>query len=120
MKTPAGVVGDENTDRIKWLCKEVLQEVATDFSGWETLFRDPASGLLWERTFEQGAMHGGGPPSLRQTEPALAAERYSDEGKAKERAAFRTRMKLLTEQFRATIDGSLEPRENVETDSEPS
>ncbi|MEZ0325338.1 MAG: Imm27 family immunity protein [Fimbriimonas sp.] len=117
LTTPAGIIKDENSLRIKWLCEHVLEKLATDFSGWETLFRDPDSGLLWERTYEQSAYHGGGPPTLWRIEPSLAEEKYSEEGKVRREAAFRRRMKLLTEQFRATIDGSLEPREDVETDS---
>lgn len=33
-------------------------------SGWGAVYRDPVSGVLWFRTFEESHEHGGGYPTL--------------------------------------------------------
>ena len=58
------VIGDAVDRRIEWLVDSQLERLATDSSGWETLYRDPRDGRLWERTYPHGEMHGGGPPQL--------------------------------------------------------
>ena len=62
-----GVREDETAERIVWLTNYVLEEVADspESGGWETLFRDPDDGRLWERTYPMGQMHGGGPRALQ-------------------------------------------------------
>ena len=79
------VVGDEACERVEWLTKHRLQELARDASGWETLFIDPRDGRLWERTYRTGEWHGGGPPSLQLIVKAAALKKYrlpeSDLGK---------------------------------------
>ena len=59
-------MADPNCERIRNFTENVLLKIAiSPISGaWETLFRDPADGRLWERTYLESEMHGGGPPSL--------------------------------------------------------
>jgi hypothetical protein len=38
-----------------------LEKLGHDPSGWDTLYRDPATGALWEVIYPQSYMHGGGP-----------------------------------------------------------
>ena len=75
---PSGVEADANCRRIESLVRDYLVFVARSSSGWETLFRDPADGRLWERTYPQSEMHGGGPPSLGAISAKEAGERYAD------------------------------------------
>lgn len=62
-----GTHNDDNAERINFLIENVLEEIAIhpEYGGWETLYRDPDDGRYWEKVYEQGEMHGGGPPSLR-------------------------------------------------------
>jgi hypothetical protein len=71
-----GVVGDETCERIDRLTKDVLERIADDATGWESLFRDPADGRLWELYYPHSEMHGGGPPSLRYLTEVLASAKY--------------------------------------------
>jgi len=70
--------GDATCERIKLLTQSWLEQVAysRDGGGWETLYRDPSDGRLWERTYPQREMHGGGPPRLTFLMPEHAAEKY--------------------------------------------
>lgn len=58
------VVGDATCKRIEWLVRQYLVALGSDPSGWDDLYRDPDDGRLWERTWPQSEMHGGGPPRL--------------------------------------------------------
>ena len=58
------VVADETCRRIAMLINAHLVEVARSPDGWASLFRDPSDGRLWELTYPQADLHGGGPPSL--------------------------------------------------------
>lgn len=66
------IEADGVCERIDWLTKNALELIAfsKDFGAWETLFRDPVDGRLWERTYPEGHLQGGGPPMLK----AIAAE----------------------------------------------
>jgi immunity protein 27 of polymorphic toxin system len=55
---------DESCHRIIKLIREHLQEIGSDASGWERLYRDPDDGRFWELTYPEGELHGGGPPLL--------------------------------------------------------
>lgn len=57
-------IADETCERIQQLVRERLVKIATDTSGWQILYRDPQDSRLWELTYPQGAMQGGGPPKL--------------------------------------------------------
>jgi hypothetical protein len=72
------VVGDATNDRIKRLVSECLEELATDESGWEILYRDPQDGRLWELTYPLGWLHGGGPLRLSNLAREQAREKYGD------------------------------------------
>jgi hypothetical protein len=71
-----GVVGGETCKRIEALTRDVLEHLANDSSGWESLFRDPADGRLWELYYPRGEMHGGGPPGLRNVSEPQARSKY--------------------------------------------
>jgi hypothetical protein len=71
------VVADATEQRIEWLTKQKLQPIAKDSSGWETLYRDPKDGRLWELTYPQSEMHGGGPRRLHVVSRDEAATKYS-------------------------------------------
>jgi hypothetical protein len=61
------VVGDVTCQRIDWLIAHRLTKLGNSLQGggWETAYEDPTDGRIWEKTYPQGAMHGGGPPRLR-------------------------------------------------------
>jgi hypothetical protein len=73
------VVADEACERIKALVNGHLVELGSskESGGWDTLFQDPNDGRLWERTYLQGHMHGGGPPSLFNLSENDARKKYS-------------------------------------------
>lgn len=76
---PSGTVeADEVCQRINWLTKNALEHVAfsSDCGMWETLFRDPVDGRFWERTYPQGHLHGGGPPTLKVISAEDARRKY--------------------------------------------
>jgi len=58
------VVADPICQRIEWLISQHLVQLGADSSGWDELYRDPDDGRLWELTWPQSEMHGGGPPRL--------------------------------------------------------
>ena len=58
------VVKNSNCDRINALIKDYLQKVATDETGWKTLYQDPNDKRYWELIYFEGELQGGGPPSL--------------------------------------------------------
>jgi hypothetical protein len=72
------VVGNSTEQRIEWLTARKLERIANDSSGWETLYRDPRDGRLWELTHPQGEMHGGGPHRLRVLSRDEATAKYSN------------------------------------------
>jgi hypothetical protein len=74
----AGLRKDETARRIEWLAASVLEKIADSpqSGAWETLFRDPDDGRLWERTYPKGEMHGGGPPRLTNISQEQARAKY--------------------------------------------
>lgn len=62
--------------RIEELITTHLKAVAVSPDGWEKLYLDPGDGRLWELTYPQAEMHGGGPPELREMDGATATARY--------------------------------------------
>jgi hypothetical protein len=56
-----------------------LVELARSPDGWATLFRDPADGRLWEHTYPESDLHGGGPPALQVISPDDARAAYGIE-----------------------------------------
>ena len=71
-------VGDEACDRINGLVRSHLRKLGHDASGWEVLYRDPDDGRLWELTYPQSELHGGGPPQLRCLTLDEALRKYGD------------------------------------------
>ncbi len=69
---------DDVCERIEFLTSQALEWLAfsKDYGAWETLYRDPADGRLWERTYPQGDLQGGGPPRLSTISPEDAAAKY--------------------------------------------
>ena len=70
------LVADATCRRIEWLVATTLREVVRDGSGWFTLFIDPSDGRLWERSYPQSEMHGGGPAMLQAISAERATSRY--------------------------------------------
>lgn len=70
------VVKDDVTKRIELLIQQVLRKVASDASGWDTLFRDPSDGRFWELIYPHSEMHGGGPPLLRVVTATIVHDKY--------------------------------------------
>lgn len=66
LATADGIVGDEGCRQIELLISECFEFVADhpEDGGWTSLYRDPRDGRLWEKTFPESHMHGGGPPAL--------------------------------------------------------
>lgn len=58
------VVRSNACDRIDWLRKNYLIEIAYNDSEWLVLYQDPEDKRFWELRYEYSEMHGGGPPSL--------------------------------------------------------
>jgi hypothetical protein len=74
------MVADETCQRITKLVKDYLVEIGQDQSGWDTLYRDPKDGRLWELIYPQSELQGGGPPALRYLTPQEAAQKYGKPG----------------------------------------
>ena len=68
---------DEACQRIERLTQTYLVRVASDASGWDTLFRDPADDRLWELIYPESDLHGGGPPELRCMSEQEARGKYA-------------------------------------------
>ena len=70
------VQSDAVTRRIEALVRNSLVRVGVTAGGWDTLYRDPSDGRLWEHIYPQSDRHGGGPPSLVVIAPLDAALKY--------------------------------------------
>ena len=73
-----GVVGDSVCAEIEALIATHFSEIGRDGTGWFTLYRDSRDGILWERSYPQGHLHGGGPPQLATVSIAEAKLRYGE------------------------------------------
>ena len=71
---------DEICQRIRDLTKGCLIEIGHDFSGWETLYRDPNDGRFWELTYPQNELQAGGPPQLLCLPENIAKTKYEKKG----------------------------------------
>jgi hypothetical protein len=76
LPTKSGIRPDATTRRIKRLIDNPLVKVAADESGWSTLYRDANDGRLWELTYPDSDMQGGGPPQLRCIDRKSAVLKY--------------------------------------------
>ena len=70
-------VFDSVVERINWLIEHHLKYIASDDSGWFSLYEDPVDGRLWEKSFNQSDVHGGGAPCLLLIEYCLAEKKYN-------------------------------------------
>ncbi|MSQ91402.1 MAG: hypothetical protein EXR87_00495 [Gammaproteobacteria bacterium] len=70
------VTADRACRRIDWLIANHLVQLGVDASGWDELYRDPDDGRLWELTWPQSEMHGGGPPRLTCVAVDAARAKY--------------------------------------------
>ncbi len=70
------ITGDATCERIGWLVSSYLVPLGVDTSGWDELYRDPETGHLWERTWPQSEMQGGGPPRLTRIDLADARRKF--------------------------------------------
>jgi hypothetical protein len=59
------IIADTMCERIERLIADYLVSLGSDESGWDSLYRDPHTGKLWELTWPRSDLHGGGPPQLR-------------------------------------------------------
>jgi Immunity protein 27 len=76
VEASSGVAADATAMRIETLIEGFLDRVAIDASGWDRLYRDPADGRLWEESYPEGHLHGGGPPKLECVSHEYATEKY--------------------------------------------
>jgi hypothetical protein len=72
----SGSTHDEIDQRIFWLVSRRLTLLGVAEGGWRQLYRDPRDGRLWELSFPQGSLHGGGPRRLECVAALVATERY--------------------------------------------
>jgi hypothetical protein len=72
----AQVTKDEQAKRIETLVRQHLKSLAKSSTGWEKLFQDPLDGRLWELTYPNSSMHGGGPPRLAVVTEEEARRKY--------------------------------------------
>ena len=72
------VLEDETCERIRWLTAHHFRRVASsrEWGDWEMLFEDPDDGRLWEQTYPQSEMQGGGPPRLSVVSREQAKAKY--------------------------------------------
>jgi hypothetical protein len=70
------VIADPTCGRIDQLIAHELIEVSRLPSGWAILYRDRGDARLWELTYPQGELHGGGPPRLTWIRAQEACQRY--------------------------------------------
>jgi hypothetical protein len=70
------IAGDDASQRIADLVTTHLTKLGHDQSGWDTLYRDPYDGRLWELIYPQSELQGGGPPSLVVISQDAAAAKY--------------------------------------------
>jgi len=69
------VCGDAAWDEINSMLR-TLTLIGSGDGGWSKLYRHPDSGTIWELTYPQGEMHGGGPPRLEALSDDEAGMRY--------------------------------------------
>jgi hypothetical protein len=84
------VRADPACERVQWLTQNVLVKIADskEGGGWETLYQDPADSRLWERTYPQSEMHGGGPPQLKLLTEEEATRKYDSVPKSLKTSRF--------------------------------
>lgn len=59
------VIPDSNCLLIRSMVKNDLKEIKVSEDGWTKQFEDK-NGIIWELTYPESHLQGGGPPKLRQ------------------------------------------------------
>jgi len=72
----AQIIADPVCEKIEWLVGNHLVLLGADSTGWDELYRDPDDGRLWELTWPQSELHGGGPPRLTYLTLQTARDKY--------------------------------------------
>lgn len=67
---------DDVCARIEVLTRTYLVKIAVSPDGWDVLFEDPVDRRLWELTYPNSELHGGGPPMLTHVSAEHAHEKY--------------------------------------------
>ena len=67
---------DATCARIDSLVETLLEKLGTDSTGWDTLYKDPSDGRLWELTYPSSDSEGGGPPRLACIDATVASAKY--------------------------------------------
>lgn len=70
------LVPDEAAMRIARLTESHLQQIGVTDAGWSVLYRDPDDGRLWEHTYPESNLQGGGAAVLRVLSKEEARRRY--------------------------------------------
>lgn len=70
------LVPDETAMRIYRLTESHLQQIGVTDAGWSVLYRDPDDGRLWEHTYPESDVQGGGPAVLHVLSEEEAQRRY--------------------------------------------
>jgi hypothetical protein len=63
--------------RIVRLTTSYLQQIAVTDGGWSVLYRDPEDGRLWEHTYPESSLQGGGPALMHVISDQEAQDRYA-------------------------------------------
>jgi len=74
--TNGAMHGDATCERIKEVTANRLRELGRAEGGWSILYEDPEDDRLWELTYPQSEMHGGGPPRLTWVSRETARTKY--------------------------------------------
>jgi hypothetical protein len=70
------VSADAICKRIDLLVGTVLKFLACTPNGWQRLYQDLNDQRLWELSYPQSEMHGGGPPLLRNISLSEATQEF--------------------------------------------
>jgi hypothetical protein len=57
------IIADSNCQFIKSMIENDLKEIKVSEDGWTKQYEDK-NGIIWELTFPESDLHGGGPPKL--------------------------------------------------------
>ena len=76
VETGTTIVPDIVSNRINGLINKDLILIGQDQSGWIQLYLDPADNRLWELTYPNSDVHGGGAPHLINIPREEAKKKY--------------------------------------------
>jgi len=77
INTEGQLTADDAWRRIDYLVTHALIRLASDASGWFTLYRDTSDGRYWELSYPHSDEAGGGPPRLAILSGDKITSRYS-------------------------------------------